>query len=67
MGTTTFPIVAGHELLGKVTEIGNKVTKFKVGDICAVGCFVDSCLNCDLCHKGDEQYCMNDKTLTYNG
>ena len=41
-----FPLVPGHELLGRVVEVGKSVTKFKVGDTCAVGCFVDSCLDC---------------------
>lgn len=53
-GITQFPIVPGHELLGKVTEIGDKVTKFKVGDHVGVGCFVDSCLDCSYCKDGDE-------------
>merc|ERR1712079_650199 len=44
-----------------------KVTKFKVSDICGVGCFIDACLNCVNCEKGDEQYCLNGMTGTYNG
>merc|ERR1712141_302609 len=68
MGAGSFyPMVAGHELLGRVTEVGAKVTKFKEGDFCAVGCFVDSCQNCLNCESGDEQYCQNRNTLTYNG
>ena len=66
-GPCTFPFVGGHELLGKVTEIGDKVTKHKVGDIVAVGCFIDSCMNCVNCEKGDEQYCIVGMTGTYNG
>jgi len=66
-GPCNFPFVSGHELLGRVTEIGSQVTKFKVGDICAVGCFIDACLNCVNCLKGDEQYCMLGMTGTYNG
>merc|ERR1711953_408472 len=55
------------ELLGRVTEVGDKVTKFKVGDICAVGCFIDACLDCANCKDGEEQYCMKGMTGTYNG
>jgi len=66
-GPCNFPFVSGHELLGRVTEVGEKVTKFKVGDICAVGCFIDACLECYNCKKGDEQYCIEGMTGTYNG
>lgn len=66
-GPAHFPCVTGHELLGRVTEIGSKVTKFQVGDICAVGCFVDSCRDCPNCLKGDEQYCLKGMTGTYQG
>ena len=64
---TTYPFVGGHELLGRVTEVGDKVTKFKVGDYCAVGCFIDSCMECSNCKKGDEQYCLKQFTGTFNG
>jgi len=63
-----FPFIGGHELLGRVTEIGPLVTKFKVGDNVGVGCLVDSCLDCKSCKDGNENYC--DKggfTGTYNG
>lgn len=66
-GPCSFPFVSGHELLGRVVEVGSKVTKFKVGDICAVGCFIDACLECVNCKKGDEQYCDKGMTTTYNG
>jgi len=66
-GPCNFPFVGGHELLGRVVEIGSKVTKFKVGDTCGVGCFIDACLNCVNCKKGDEQYCLKGMTGTYNG
>jgi uncharacterized zinc-type alcohol dehydrogenase-like protein len=49
-----YPFVGGHELLGRVTEVGPDVTKVKVGDYCAVGCMVDSCLNCESCKEGEE-------------
>ena len=48
-------------------QVGDKVTKFKVGDNCAVGCFIDACLDCTNCYKGDEQYCIKGMTGTYNG
>jgi len=56
-GPVNFPICVGHEILGEVTEVGKEVTKFKVGDIAGVGCFVDSCRSCDECEEGVEQYC----------
>lgn len=61
-----FPFVPGHELLGKVTEVGPEVTKFKVGDTVGVGCFVDSCSECESCKAGTEQYCYKGMTGTYN-
>lgn len=54
LGSTTYPCVPGHELLGVITEVGSKVTKFKVGDHVGVGCIVDACLNCEWCKQGDE-------------
>ena len=64
---TTYPCVPGHEIVGRVTGIGSGVTKFKEGDIAAVGCMVDSCRKCASCFAGEEQYCENHLTLTYNG
>jgi len=63
---TTYPIVPGHEIVGRVTAVGAKVTKFKVGDLAAVGCMVDSCRTCGSCAKGLEQYCEKSCTYTYN-
>jgi len=63
---TTYPVVPGHEIIGKVTKVGNGVTKFKVGDIAAVGCMVDSCRDCEHCKQGLEQYCLDGFTGTYN-
>lgn len=63
---TTYPIVPGHEIVGKVTNVGNHVTKFKVGDLAAVGCMVDSCRTCDHCKDDLEQYCENGNTMTFN-
>jgi uncharacterized zinc-type alcohol dehydrogenase-like protein len=63
---TTYPLIAGHELVGRVTEVGSKVAKFAVGDMVGVGCIVDSCLDCKQCNKGHEQYCNGGMTMTYN-
>jgi uncharacterized zinc-type alcohol dehydrogenase-like protein len=62
---TVYPCVPGHEIVGRVTAIGSSVTKFKVGDIAAVGCMVDSDHTCSECQQGLEQFCPN-ATLTYN-
>jgi alcohol dehydrogenase (NADP+) len=64
---TTYPCVPGHEIVGRVSGVGNAVTKFKEGDIAAVGCMIDSCRKCNSCLAGEEQYCENHLTLTYNG
>jgi uncharacterized zinc-type alcohol dehydrogenase-like protein len=60
-------MVPGHEIVGRVTEIGNEVRKFKTGELAGVGCFVDSCRTCSCCQAGLEQYCLNGMTVTYNG
>jgi uncharacterized zinc-type alcohol dehydrogenase-like protein len=65
-GPAIFPMVPGHEIVGKVTEIAAGVTKFKVGDLIGVGVFVDSCRKCDSCKAGLEQYCIEGMTGTYN-
>jgi uncharacterized zinc-type alcohol dehydrogenase-like protein len=62
-----FPMVPGHEIAGVITEVGSGVTKFAVGDRAGVGCFVDSCRECANCRAGEEQYCLNGNTGTYNG
>ncbi|MCF2442588.1 NAD(P)-dependent alcohol dehydrogenase [Dyadobacter sp. CY345] len=62
-GKQIYPQVPGHEIAGIVTAIGKNVTKFKVGDRAGVGCMVDSCMDCESCKKGDEQFCDNGKTL----
>jgi uncharacterized zinc-type alcohol dehydrogenase-like protein len=62
---TVYPCVPGHEIVGRVTKIGSAVTKFKVGDLAAVGCMVDSDGTCPECKEGLEQFCPN-LTLTYN-
>jgi len=63
---TTFPIVPGHEIVGRVKSVGNAVTKFKSGDLVAVGCMVDSCRTCASCARGLEQYCEKSCIYTYN-
>ncbi|MCC5797601.1 MAG: NAD(P)-dependent alcohol dehydrogenase [Methylophaga sp.] len=62
---STYPVVPGHEIVGKVTAIGAEVGQYQVGEHVAVGCMVDSCQDCDSCHSGEEQYCRNGFTLTY--
>jgi len=66
-GGTIYPAVPGHEIVGRVTKVGSQVTKFKVGDLAAVGCLVDSCRTCDSCKQDLEQYCLTGFTGTYNG
>jgi len=63
---TVYPCVPGHEIVGRVTRVGESVTKFKIGDITAVGCMVDSCRTCPNCQAGNEQYCTSFPTFTYN-
>ena len=63
---TVYPIVPGHEIVGRVTKVGSEVTKYKPGDLAAVGCLVDSDRTCPNCKAGLEQFCPN-MTLTYNG
>ncbi|OFB36249.1 alcohol dehydrogenase [Mycolicibacterium sp. (ex Dasyatis americana)] len=66
-GTPNYPVVAGHEIAGVVTEVGSEVTKYKVGDHVGVGCFVDSCRECDNCKAGLQQYCTGGGMIaTYN-
>ncbi len=61
-----FPMVPGHEIVGRVVKVGNHVKKFKAGDLAATGCLVDSCRTCENCREGLEQYCLNGHSLTYN-
>ncbi|AOD16353.1 NAD(P)-dependent alcohol dehydrogenase [Xanthomonas fragariae] len=64
---TLYPSVPGHEIVGRVTAVGDAVTGFKVGDLAGVGCMVDSCRSCASCEEGEEQYCEQGFTGTYNG
>lgn len=62
-----YPMVPGHEIVGRVTKVGSDVTKFKEGDFAGIGCFVDSCGKCGGCTSGVEQFCMKGCAMTYNG
>jgi uncharacterized zinc-type alcohol dehydrogenase-like protein len=78
-GGASYPMVPGHEMVGRVVKVGAKVTRFKVGDLAGVGCLVDSCRTCAPCQSGLEQFCeagpawsynsteMDRKTITYGG
>ena len=65
-GGTIFPIVPGHEMVGKVTRVGEHVTNFKVGDLAGVGCIVDSCGKCEYCEDDKEQFCDEGVTFSFN-
>src|SRR5258705_5833436 len=65
-GNSNYPMVPGHEITGRVISAGAKVKRFEAGDPVGVGCFVDSCRVCASCKAGEEQYCENGMTLTYN-
>lgn len=64
-GPQPYPLVPGHEIIGRVLEVGPEVTEYKVGDQVGVGCMVDSCQQCDQCDHGEEQYCRHGMTATY--
>ena len=66
-GSAIFPMVPGHEIVGVVTAIGSSVTKFSIGDQVGVGVFIDSCRTCENCLAGQQQYCLEGMTGTYNG
>ncbi|EPP0955743.1 NAD(P)-dependent alcohol dehydrogenase [Cronobacter dublinensis] len=66
-GFSRYPLVPGHEIIGRVTAVGSDVTKFKPGDLAGIGCMVDSCRHCDPCRAGLEQYCLEGNIQTYNG
>ena len=65
-GNSIYPMVPGHEIVGRVTKVGDKVTNFKIGDLAGVGCFVDSCGTCTSCREGLEQYCETGVIGSYN-
>jgi alcohol dehydrogenase (NADP+) len=66
-GGGRFPMVPGHEIVGRVIRVGREVTRFKAGDLVGVGCMVDSCGRCEQCRAGTEQFCVEGVALTYNG
>jgi alcohol dehydrogenase (NADP+) len=66
-GNAIFPMVPGHEIVGRVQEVGAQVTRFKLNDLAAVGCMVDSCGQCPPCRRGLEQFCAQGAAFTYNG
>jgi uncharacterized zinc-type alcohol dehydrogenase-like protein len=65
-GFSVYPMVPGHEIIGRVAAVGDHVTKFKPGDMAGVGCLVDSCRECDYCNEGLEQYCQGGNVFTYS-
>jgi uncharacterized zinc-type alcohol dehydrogenase-like protein len=66
-GAGNFPMVPGHEIVGDVVKVGDKVEKYAVGDTVGVGCFVDSCRHCEACKDDEEQFCSNGMSVTYGG
>lgn len=66
-GNSIYPMVPGHEIVGRVTSVGKEVTRFKKGDMAGIGCMVDSCGHCDFCKRELQQFCVNGAAMTYNG
>ena len=66
-GGSIYPMVPGHEIVGRVAKVGAQVTRWKAGDTVGVGCFVDSCRECEACKAGEEQFCQRGMSATYNG
>ena len=66
-GMSTYPMVPGHEIVGRVARVGSAVTRYQVGDAVGVGCFVDSCRTCPQCLAREEQFCEKWPIMTYNG
>lgn len=66
-GPVPYPITVGHEIVGRVTDVGAEVARHATGDRVGVGCMVNSCRECENCRAGMEQYCLNGNTATYAG
>jgi uncharacterized zinc-type alcohol dehydrogenase-like protein len=66
-GNSIYPMVPGHEIIGRISKTGSDVKRFKTGDLAGVGCLVNSCRTCENCKEGLEQYCLNGSSATYNG
>ena len=66
-GGSIFPMVPGHEIVGVVAKVGSAVSRWNAGDVVGVGCFVDSCRHCEACRAGEEQFCSEGMSVTYNG
>ena len=66
MVPAVYPMVPGHEIVGRVSQVGSEVSKFKEGDVAGIGCFVDSCRECVNCKAGFEQFCVKGCAMTYN-
>ncbi len=66
-GPAEYPCVPGHEIIGRVVDVGGSVTRHAVGDTVAIGTMIDSCQHCDQCRRGEEQMCREYPTITYNG
>lgn len=66
-GSTAYPVVPGHEMIGRVSQVGKNVSKFQIGDLAGIGCIVDSCGECQECHRGEEQFCEKGYVLSFNG
>ncbi|ROP75637.1 putative zinc-type alcohol dehydrogenase-like protein [Frigoribacterium sp. PhB107] len=66
-GKAIFPMVPGHEIAGVVTQVGSDVSKHQIGDRVGIGCFVDSCRECENCLAGEQQFCVKGNVPTYNG
>ncbi|MBH3431128.1 NAD(P)-dependent alcohol dehydrogenase [Pseudomonas alkylphenolica] len=64
-GIAVYPLMPGHEIVGRVSAVGTQVSRYQVGDRVGVGCMVDSCQHCDACHSDLEQYCLEGPTMTY--
>lgn len=64
-GGSKYPMVPGHEIVGRITAIGDHVKNFKVGDLAGIGCIIDSCRECEYCERSEEMYC-NEETLSFN-